>query len=181
LIGIETIAQGSLDRMQKPFLVERYREQIRRIQEAGMIVAGFFIFGFDGDAPSTVDELCAFVHDLNIAVPFFNLLCPVPGTRFYDQIKREGRLLASGEDSYLRQNVIYGAPTHRCLFRPKRMSPREAELAFVELRERLSSFPEIIRRSLNRNLFTAAAVFALNLAVRRETRAVARAIRSNGS
>jgi hypothetical protein len=61
------------------------------------------------------------------------------------------------------------------------MSPREAELAFVELRERLSSFPEIIRRSLNRNLFTAAAVFALNLAVRRETRAVARAIRSNGS
>lgn len=181
LIGIETIAQGSLDRMQKPFLVERYREQIRRIQEAGMIVAGFFIFGFDGDAPSTVDELCAFVHDLNIAVPFFNLLCPVPGTRFYDQIKREGRLLASGEDSYLRQNVIYGAPTHRCLFRPKRMSPREAELAFVELRERLSSFPEIVRRSLNRNLFTAAAVFALNLAVRRETRAVARAIRSNGS
>jgi radical SAM superfamily enzyme YgiQ (UPF0313 family) len=181
LIGIETISQGSLDRMQKPFMVERYREQIKRIQEAGIIVAGFFIFGFDGDTPSTVDELCDFVRDLDIAVPFFNFLCPVPGTRFYDQMKREGRLLASGEDAYLRQNVIYGVPTHRCLFRPKQMSPREAELAFVELRERLSSFPAIIRRSLNRNLFMAAAVFVLNLAVRRETRAVARAIRSDVS
>ena len=181
LIGIETISQGSLDRMQKPFVVERYREQIRRIQEAGIIVAGFFIFGFDNDTPATVEAFCDFVRDLDIAVPFFNFLCPVPGTRFYDQIKREGRLLASGEDAYLRQNVIYGAPTHRCLFRPKQMSPREAELAFVELRERLSSFPAIIRRSLNRNLVMAAAIFVLNLAVRRETRAVARAIRSDAS
>ncbi len=181
LIGIETISQGSLDRMQKPFVVERYRAQIRRIQEAGIIVAGFFIFGFDSDTPATVDAFCDFVRELNIAVPFFNFLCPVPGTRFYDQIKREGRLLASGEDAYLRQNVIYGAPTHRCLFRPKQMSPREAELAFVELRERLSSFPAIIRRSLNRNPVMAAAIFVLNLAVRRETRAVARAIRSDVS
>lgn len=177
LIGIETLSQANLNRMQKPFLVERYREQIRRIQKAGIIVAGFFIFGFDGDNRATVDEFCDFVRELNIAVPFFNFLCPVPGTRFFDQIQREGRLLASGEDAYLRQNVIYGVPTHRCLFRPKEMSPREAELAFVELRERLSSFPAILRRLVGLNPVMAAAVLLLNLAVRRETQAVARAVR----
>lgn len=179
LIGIETLAQRNLNHMQKPFVVERYREQIRRIQKAGIIVAGFFIFGFDGDTGSTIDEFCEFVRDLNIAVPFFNFLCPVPGTRLYDQMNREGRLLAVGKDAYLCQNVIYGAPTHRCLFRPKQMSPHEAQLAFVELRERLSSFPAILRRSAGLSPGMAAAVFLLNLAVRRETRAVVRAVRGN--
>jgi radical SAM superfamily enzyme YgiQ (UPF0313 family) len=179
LIGVETLDQRNLNRMRKPFLVERYRDEIRRIQNAGIIVAGFFIFGFDGDTRSTVDEFCEFVRELNIALPFFNFLCPVPGTRFFDRMKREGRLLAVGEDAYLRQNVIYGAPTHRCLFRPQPMSPREAELAFVELRERVSSFPAIIRRSVALGPVLAPVVFLMNLAARRETRAVARAVRGD--
>jgi len=179
LIGIETLEQRNLDRMRKPFVVKRYRDQIKRIQNAGIIVAGFFIFGFDGDTHATVDAFCEFVRDLNIAVPFFNFLCPVPGTRFYDRMKAEGRLLASGEDAYLSQNVIYGAPTHRCLFRPQPMSPNEAELAFVELRERVSSFPAIFRRSMALGPVMAPAVFLMNLAVRRETRAVARAVRGD--
>ena len=177
LIGMETLAQRNLERMGKPFLVARYREQIRSIQKAGIIVAGFFIFGFDGDTRSTVDEFCAFIRELNIAVPFFNFLCPVPGTRLFDQMSREGRLLTTGEDAYLRQNVIYGAPTHRCLFQPTDTSPREAELAYVELRERLSSMPAILRRSWGLGPLTAAAVLVMNLAVRRETLAVSRAVR----
>jgi len=119
------------------------------------------------------------VGDLDIAVPFFNFLCPVPGTRLFDQMDRAGRLLATGEDAYLRQNVIYGAPTHRCLFRPAEISPREAELAYIELRERLSSYSAIIRRSLGLGPLTAAAVFLMNMAVRRETLAVSKAVRAD--
>jgi radical SAM superfamily enzyme YgiQ (UPF0313 family) len=90
----------NLDRMQKPFVIERYREQIRRIQKEGIIVAGFFIFGFDGDTGAAIEEFCEFVRDLHIAVPFFNFLCPVPGTRLYDQMNREGRLLGMSKDAY---------------------------------------------------------------------------------
>jgi radical SAM superfamily enzyme YgiQ (UPF0313 family) len=180
LIGIETLSQRNLKQMQKPFAVERYRDQIRNIQKAGIIVAGFFIFGLDEDDRSTIDEFCAFVRDLDIALPFFNFLCPVPGTRFHDRMRSEGRLLAVGEDSYLQQNVMYGVPTHRCLFQPKRMSPREAELAFVELHERLSSLPAIVRRSVSRGPVMGPAVFLMNLGVRRETRAIARAVRAQG-
>jgi radical SAM superfamily enzyme YgiQ (UPF0313 family) len=179
LIGIETLVQRNMDRMQKPFLVEHYRDQIRRIQKEGIIVAGFFIFGFDGDTETSVDEFCKFVRDLDIAVPFFNLLCPVPGTRIYSQMHKEGRLLAERVDAYQCHNIIYGAPTHRCLFLPKQMTPREAELAFVEIRERLSSFPAILRRTAGLSPSMAAAVFLLNMACRRETRAVARAIRGS--
>jgi len=181
LIGIETLTQHNMDRMQKPFLVEHYREQIRRIQREGIIVAGFFIFGFDGDTVSSVDDFCKFVRDLNITVPFFNLLCPVPGTQIYDHMKKEGRLLAEKVDAYQCHNVIYGAPTHRCLYQPKQMSPRDAELAFVEIRERLASFPAILRRTAGLNPSMAVAVLLLNLACRRETRAVAKAIRKSVS
>jgi hypothetical protein len=61
------------------------------------------------------------------------------------------------------------------------MSPRDAELAFVEIRERLASFPAILRRTAGLNPSMAVAVLLLNLACRRETRAVAKAIRKSVS
>ena len=179
LVGLETLSQPNLDGTGKPFLVDRYREQIRRIQRAGIVVAGFFIFGLDGDTRASVDDYCDFVRDLDIAVPFLNLLCPIPGTPLFRQMEREGRLLATAEKDYQRQNVIYGAPTHRCLFRPAGMSPREAELSYAELRERLSSMPAILRRSWGKAPLTAAAVFLMNMAVRRETKAVCEALRAD--
>jgi radical SAM superfamily enzyme YgiQ (UPF0313 family) len=178
LIGFETLSQRNLSHMRKPFVVARYRDQIRRIQEAGIIVAGFFVFGFDEDDDSTIDELCEFVRDLKIAVALCNFLCPVPGTRFHERMRSEGRLLTAGEESYLQQTVVYSAPTHRCLFQPKRMSPRQAELAFVDLLERLSSWPAIVRRCAHLGPVMGPAAFLMNLSTRRASRAVVRAVRA---
>lgn len=177
LIGFETLTQDNLAHMQKPLVVARYREQIRNIQKAGIIVAGFFIFGFDHDDPSTVDEIFDFVRDLDVALAITNFLCPVPGTRFHERMRQDGRLLDTAENSYLQQTVVYSAPTHRCLFQPKRMTPREAELAFVDLLERLASWPAILRRCARLGPVLGPMALVMNLSTRRATRAVARAIR----
>jgi len=177
LIGFETLTQRNLSHMQKPFVVARYRDQIKNIQKAGIIVAGFFIFGFDQDYRSTVNELYDFVRELNIALALFNFLCPLPGTKFHERMRNEGRLVANGEDSYLQQTAVYSAPTYRCLFQPKRMSPREAELAFLELLERISSWPAIVRRSARLGPIMGPLAFMMNLSTRRAARAIARAVR----
>jgi radical SAM superfamily enzyme YgiQ (UPF0313 family) len=179
LIGFETLSQRNLSHMQKPFVVARYRDQIRNIQKAGIIVAGFFIFGFDQDDRSTVDEFCDFVRELDISLALFNFLCPVPGTQFYERMRSAGRLVAYGEDSYLQQTAIYSTPTHRCLFQPNRMSPREAEMAFIELLERISSWPAIVRRSARLGPIQGPLAFRMNLSTRRAAREVARAVRAD--
>jgi radical SAM superfamily enzyme YgiQ (UPF0313 family) len=178
LIGFETLSQRNLSHMRKPFVVARYRDQIRNIQKAGIIVAGFFVFGFDQDDRSTVNELCDFVRKLDIALAIFNFLCPVPGTQFHERMRSAGRLVVNSENSYLQQTPIYSAPTHRCLFQPKRMSPREAEMAFIELLGRISSWPAIIRRCARLGPILGPLAFMMNLSTRRASRAVAREIRS---
>ena len=177
LIGFETLSQRNLSRMQKPFAVARYRGQIRNIQKAGILVAGFFVFGFDQDDASTVGELCGFVRELDITLALFNFLCPVPGTQLHERMRSSGRLLADGENSYLQQTAVYSSPTHRCLFQPKRMSPREAETAFIELLERISSWSAIIRRSARLGPALWPLAFRMNLSTRRAALAVAREIR----
>lgn len=176
LIGFETLSQRNLNHMHKPFVAARYHDQIRNIQKAGIIVAGFFIFGFDQDESSTVKKLCDFVRELDISLALFNFLCPVPGTQFHERMQSAGRLVTNDEDSYLQQTPIYSTPTHRCLFQPKRMSPREAEMAFIELLRRVSSWPAIIRRSARLGPIQGPLVFRMNLSTRRASRAVAKEI-----
>jgi radical SAM superfamily enzyme YgiQ (UPF0313 family) len=176
LIGFETLSQRNLNHMQKPFEAARYRDQIRNIQKAGIIVAGFFIFGFDQDDLTTVPKLCDFVRDLDISLALFNFLCPVPGTQFHERMKIAGRLMANDGGSYLQQTSIYSTPTHRCLFLPKRMSPREAEIAFVELLRRITAWPAIIRRSVRLGPIQGPLVFGMNLSTRRASREVAKEI-----
>jgi len=177
LIGFETLSQRNLSHMRKPFMVTRYRDQIYNIQKAGIIVAGFFVFGFDQDDCSTVNELCDFVRELNLALAIFNFLCPVPGTQFHERMRNAGRLVVNEENSYLQQTAIYSTPTHRCLFQPKQMSPREAEMAFIELLERISSWPAIVRRCARLGPIPGSLAFMMNLSTRRASRAVASEIR----
>jgi radical SAM superfamily enzyme YgiQ (UPF0313 family) len=177
VIGIETVSQANLREMGKPNLVRRYPAQIKRIRDAGIWVGGFFIVGFDNDDPSTVEELTRFIREVHISLPFVNVLTPVPGTRLFERLKSEGRILMSNEADFLRQNLLYDTPMYRCYFLPKQMSPREAEQACLELRQKLCSLREIIRRSLVPDPFMAAALFLLNLRFRRETLAIARVLR----
>lgn len=179
IVGIETLDQASLREMGKPNLARRYREQIQRIRAAGICVGGFFIFGFDTDDRSTVADLVDFIRDVRISLPLVNMLTPVPGTALFDRMKNEGRMLMSNDADFLQQNRIYDTPLYRCYFVPKRMSPAEAEAAFLVLRQKLSSFPAIIRRSLVLSPLVAAVILRLNLRFRTETRAIAKALGEN--
>jgi radical SAM superfamily enzyme YgiQ (UPF0313 family) len=177
-IGIESINQSNLRDMRKPNAVRRYAEQIQRIRRAGISVGGFFIFGFDGDDSSSIEELFRFIHDSRISLPIVNLLVPVPGTTLFHRLKAEGRMLMGDDLDFLKQSLLYDTPTYRCYFMPRRMSPPEAERALIALRKRLCSFREIFRRSLVPDPVLAGVLFLLNISDRAQTMAIARAAKA---
>jgi radical SAM superfamily enzyme YgiQ (UPF0313 family) len=72
------------------------------------------MFGFDEDDPSVFERTVDFINETPVAFPIINILGPMPGTRFYDRMKAEGRLIEAGWEMFDARNV---------LFEPKKMSP----------------------------------------------------------
>jgi radical SAM superfamily enzyme YgiQ (UPF0313 family) len=100
LIGFESPRQESLNRIDTVNWKLRqrgyYLEAIEKIQRRGVSVCGCFVVGFDADTPSIFDELRAFIAESHLLEVQITVLTPFPGTRLYDHLLAEGRLLYPG-------------------------------------------------------------------------------------
>jgi radical SAM superfamily enzyme YgiQ (UPF0313 family) len=68
-------------------------EAIARIQSRGIGIQGSFIFGFDTDEPDVFRNVAGFIQENRIAIPNISILTPFPGTRLFEAMDQEGRLL----------------------------------------------------------------------------------------
>jgi radical SAM superfamily enzyme YgiQ (UPF0313 family) len=68
-------------------------EAVKTIQRNGMEVMGGFIIGFDNDPPNIFDRQIKFIQNSGVVKAMIGLLNAVPGTRLYQRLKDEGRLL----------------------------------------------------------------------------------------
>jgi len=93
-VGIETPNEESLAECGK--LQNTNRDLIaciRRIQRFGLQVQAGFIVGFDSDTPSIFERLIRFIQDSGIVTAMVGLLNAPRGTRLYQRLAEEGRLL----------------------------------------------------------------------------------------
>ncbi|MGM0663402.1 MAG: B12-binding domain-containing radical SAM protein, partial [Thermodesulfobacteriota bacterium] len=93
-IGIETPDEESLAECNKK--QNRNRDlvaSVKCIQRTGLQVQGGFIVGFDHDGPSIFQRQIDFIQKSGIVMAMVGMLQAPPGTRLYERMKREGRLL----------------------------------------------------------------------------------------
>jgi radical SAM superfamily enzyme YgiQ (UPF0313 family) len=108
-IGIETPDEDSLTECSKNQNKGRDLVQdVKRIQRAGLQVQGGFIVGFDNDTPSIFQRQIDFIQKSGIVTAMVGLLQAPPGTRLYERLKQEGRLLSriSGDNVDGTTNII---------------------------------------------------------------------------
>lgn len=81
---------------------------VKRIQRAGLEVQAGFIVGFDHDTPSIFQRQIEFIQQSGIVTAMVGLLQAPPGTRLYERLKQEGRLLdrLSGDNLDGTTNII---------------------------------------------------------------------------
>ncbi len=92
-IGIESPDEDILRSADKHHNVRHpLIESINTISANGLTVMGSFILGFDNESPGAGDRIAAFVEATNIPHVMLNLLTPLPHTRLWDRLEREGRL-----------------------------------------------------------------------------------------
>ncbi len=108
-IGIETPDDQALQACGKQHNTSRdMLENIHKIQHAGMEVQGGFIVGFDSDTPSIFQKQVEFIQKSGIVTAMVGILQALPGTRLYERMQKEGRLLhnSSGDNVDSNTNII---------------------------------------------------------------------------
>ncbi len=108
-VGIETPNEESLAECGK--IQNQNRDLIacvKKIQRFGLQVQGGFIVGFDSDPPSIFERLIEFIQKSGIVTAMVGLLNAPRGTRLYQRLVKEDRLLkdVSGDNTDLSINFI---------------------------------------------------------------------------
>ncbi len=138
-IGLESISQASMNQVHKGFnRVEAYARVIERIHAYGIAVQAGIVFGFDHDTEAIFGETLDFLEAVGVQNATFNILTPYPGTRLYQRLEAEGRILTRDWSKYNgREDVV---------FRPRHMSPETLLEGYRYANRRFYSYEGIYRR-----------------------------------
>lgn len=119
-IGFESVNQESLNSVNKPAInkVSEYKKAIKTLRDYGIRVVGFFMFGLDGDKPGVAQKTLDFVLDTGVSFAMLWIVTPVLGTRFFERLKKEGRILTKDGSKYDGEHAV---------FQPKNMTPQQLE------------------------------------------------------
>jgi radical SAM superfamily enzyme YgiQ (UPF0313 family) len=93
------------------FEIQNMKENIRIIQELGIEIMGFFVIGWDEDAPETYWRTLEFCDEMKI-IPFIFTLTPMPGSQIYDEYLKQGRIFTElSWDHYGGDSIVFKHPT----------------------------------------------------------------------
>jgi radical SAM superfamily enzyme YgiQ (UPF0313 family) len=139
-IGLESVSDSSLRQVNKNAgTVEDYKRAIKLLHKHRIAIFGLFIFGFDTDTRDVFEETLKFVEDNCLEYAMFSVLTPMPGTVFFDEFKRDGRLLHTDWADYDFQHAV---------FTPKNMSAQELQEGRYKAAKSIHSWRSIFRRIL---------------------------------
>jgi radical SAM superfamily enzyme YgiQ (UPF0313 family) len=121
-IGFETLSDANLTSIGKFHSIRRnYEHAVKMLRQRGVMVNGSFVFGLENDDLSVFDRTVEWAVDAGIETATFHILTPYPGTRLYDRLKREGRILTNDWNLY---------DTRHAVFKPDRMDAVELEAGY---------------------------------------------------
>ncbi len=108
-VGIETPNESSLKESNKKQNTGKdLFHAVRKMQQQGLIVSGGFIVGFDNDPPEIFEIQKNFIQKSGIITAMVGLLNAPTGTKLFQRMKEQGRLLKtmSGDNMDGNTNIL---------------------------------------------------------------------------
>lgn len=165
LVGFETFNEQSLKSYHKGINrknLARYPDLVRGFHKAGIAVFGGFIIGSDEDTPQTVADTAMTAVQMGVDIIQITNLTPLPGTKMFDRLKAEGRMLPLDWPKDWERHTFT-----ETVYQPARMTPRELDEAIYELRYAAARQPWVWKRAFRsllrtRSLSTGLFVYGMN-------------------
>lgn len=137
-IGFESLSQDNLNTMGKHFnRVDKYEDNVKKIYDSGIVIQASFIFGFDHDDHGVFERTVAFLKKNKIFTASLCILTPFPGTKLFERLKKEGRIVTQDWSKYDYRTAV---------FSPKLMTPQELEEGVQWACKQFYSVPSIFSR-----------------------------------
>ena len=168
-IGFESPTVEGLMAVGKKFNLQKggdFRGSVRRIQRHGICVVGSFIIGIDTDRRGIGATIASAAKQYGIDAANVLILTPLPGTKLYAQMKREGRIRSNDyPEDWKYYTLTY--PVARYAHLTWEDLVQEVE----QFNDRFYSYPQVLRRMLHlvrdfRNRKTFLGVLVANLSYR---------------
>lgn len=147
-VGMESINPETLRAYRKSVNLRsltqnRYRELIDVIRHNGIAFLGAFILGGDADTPAAFPATLDFIRDSGIDILQVTKPTPLPGTRFWRELREEGRIFLRDFPQDWGQFRLT-----KMVFAPRRMTVDEVYEGFTYLREAFYRPAATLRRTL---------------------------------
>jgi radical SAM superfamily enzyme YgiQ (UPF0313 family) len=143
--GLESISQESLNALNKRWAkVNQYSEQLREILNARIDVSTEMVVGADGDTLESISATAKFIEKNKITIPRFYILTPIPGTKFFEEMNQQNRII---------DDDIYSYNGAKAVHQPLNMSPEELTDAYWKLYKDVFCFRSILLRTIIRKEF----------------------------
>jgi anaerobic magnesium-protoporphyrin IX monomethyl ester cyclase len=105
-LGIESESDEVRKDMVKRLERQKIQAAFRNMRDAGIKSFAFFIFGYPGETPGSMDQTTAYAIELDPDFANFYPAVPYPGTALHDKCEREG-LLGPASDDWSRMEYSY--------------------------------------------------------------------------
>ncbi len=138
-VGLESVNPETLADYNKGQTVADMEKSIRAFRRNRINIHGMFVLGADTDTAETVRETARFARRNDIQTVQFLILTPLPGTRHYQDLVREGRIILDDWRLYDGNHVVY---------RPGRMSVYELQVEQLKATLKFYSKRQVVRQFL---------------------------------
>lgn len=153
-LGLESVNPETLDEYNKRQTVEEIIEAVQVLHKNGIMTHGMFVFGAENDDVQSLRNTVNFALRNSIDTVQFLVLTPLPGTRYFDHLQSNNRLLTTDWQLYDGQHVV---------FMPEKMSPYELQIEMFKGMKRFYSVGECMKMVCGRDFFKFAAGLNWNL------------------
>ncbi len=134
MIGFESVSDAALAGLGKRESVADSERAVHAFHDHGIGVHGMFVLGLDTDGQQSAADTVRFARRLDIDTIQMMMETPLPGTRLWNRVQEEGRLLDADWSLF---------DGHHAVMRPAGMSPLELQLSVLEAMKRFYSWPSV--------------------------------------
>jgi len=151
--GIESVSEEQLKSMHKAIKeIKNLESALKKIKKMGILIHASMVFGFDNDTKEIFDETVQFLIKNKVSTVSFNILTPYPGTKVYEDMKKENRLTTTDWRYYDHNTVV---------FKPTNMTAYELQIGKVNARKKFYTIWSVLKR-LPGNMYNPIIYFATN-------------------
>lgn len=121
-VGFESLDPANLKSSNKHQNLNRdYKAVTDRLHALGIMINGSFVFGMEDDGPDVFRRTVDWAVEQGITTATFHIQTPYPGTRLYQRMVEQGRMLTGNWDIYDTRHVVY---------RPARLTPEALKTGY---------------------------------------------------